>query len=105
MGWENRKGREYYYRKVRQGRRVMSQYIGGAEVAHAIAALEQGDHIVRAVEREQEGEQRAAERAVDAGLDRLAEQVQVLATAALLNAGYHQHHGSWRKRRRGAGST
>ncbi len=28
MGWELRNGRKYYYRKVRRGRHVFSEYVG-----------------------------------------------------------------------------
>jgi hypothetical protein len=29
--------------------------------------------------------------------------VEVVATAAMLAAGYHQHHGQWRRKRHGQG--
>jgi hypothetical protein len=43
MGWEKRhNNQEYYYRKIRQGRKVISQYIGrrGEPVAELAAALD-----------------------------------------------------------------
>jgi hypothetical protein len=83
----------------------MSRYLGRGDVAHAIAALEQADRSAQAVEREEEHERRAAEQAVVVALDQLAGQVQILVAATLLHAGYHQHHGTWRKRRGGTGET
>ncbi len=39
MGWEERNGRLYYYEKRREGRRVVSQYVGTGTFAEACAVL------------------------------------------------------------------
>jgi len=100
MGWETRGGREYYYRKEREGSRVRSVYVGG-ETASLIAQLEamrseerEGNRILARMERERWQEQ-------EAELDALAELVKAVATGVLLAAGYHTHKRQWRLKRRG----
>ncbi len=39
MGWENRSGSRYYYRKERSGSYVRSVYVGRGEMAHLDAVL------------------------------------------------------------------
>ena len=39
MGWETRRGKRVYYRKVREGRRVRSFYCGSGERGEAEVAL------------------------------------------------------------------
>jgi hypothetical protein len=43
MGWETRGAHSYYYRKQRQGRRVVSTYCGRSELAILPAELDQLD--------------------------------------------------------------
>ncbi len=33
MGWERRGSSQYYYRKIRRGRCVVSEYVGSGELA------------------------------------------------------------------------
>jgi hypothetical protein len=105
MGWE----RGYYYRVRKVNGRVVREYVGTGRVAELAAQID-------ASERAERDRQRAAIRAERAALDALAAPfnefdalAEVLARAALLAAGYHQHkRGEWRKRReqseKGAGA-
>jgi len=99
MGWEDRNGRSYYYRKERAGGRVRSVYVGGGETARLIAQLDamqgderEGENTLARIERERVLEQ-------DAELDALGEVISELATATLIAHGYHQHKREWRRRR------
>lgn len=99
MGLETRGGRSYYYRKRRIGDRVVSEYVGGGETARLIAMLE-------GLERDREEMRRHDKKVETSQIDAmLARQRQYgdltaeLATVALLLAGYHMHHGQWRKER------
>ncbi len=99
MGWEDRNGRSYYYRKERDGSRVKSIYVGRGETAGLIAQLEalQSDEreekrTLARLERERVEEQ-------DAELDALGEIIRDLAAASLIAHGYHQHKREWRRRR------
>jgi hypothetical protein len=99
MSWEQRRGQSYYYRKVREGGRVRSKYVGSGIVAQICAGDDNAKRRDRAA-------QRAADRAArhtEAQIDRqLADMESALATmthAALFAAGFHQHNGQWRKKR------
>jgi hypothetical protein len=93
MGWE--KGR-YYTRSRKVNGRVVREYVGTGDVAEQAAMI---DAIARQG-REARRAARAELTALDAPLDDLAEQTDLLARAALAAAGYRQHHrGEWRKRR------
>jgi hypothetical protein len=99
MAWEERRGRSCYYRKVRQGTRVRSRYVGSGRVAQICAADD-------AIRRRDQAASRATDRAArqaEAQIDRqLAEAESALAAmtrATLLAAGYHEHKGQWRKKR------
>lgn len=99
MGWEERGGRRYYYRKWREGGRVASEYVGGDELAVMLASLYAADRAERAVEREWEREARRREVEAEAALDATTEMATTLTAATLLAAGCHMHKGQWRRRR------
>jgi hypothetical protein len=96
MGWETRGGQSYYYRKQREGRRVVSTYCGRGEVATLFAALVELDQE----RRQQERAVNQAARAEFAELAGTPPELVVLLAEALNAAGYHHHkRGEWRKRR------
>ena len=99
MGWERRGNHRYYYRKRRQGGRVVSEYVGAGE--HGAAAARR-DVLARADrERMQQEQIRERERLLaleQAGAD-AEDHVHLVMRAWLLAAGYHTHKGQWRRRR------
>jgi hypothetical protein len=99
MGWEERRGRPYYYRSRRLGDRVRKVYIGGG-VLGEIAALED-EYRCRRREEEaaywEEEKERLKQNA--AFLQELEEAAKILATAHLLVAGCHKYKGEWRRLR------
>jgi hypothetical protein len=104
MGWEWRKGKPYYYRKVRDGKRVRSEYIGPpGDRARLFMSLDQLDRARRQQEaaEKQQARQALAELIADPPeLVELVEQARAAVAAALEAAGYHQHkRGEWRKKR------
>jgi hypothetical protein len=96
MAWEQRSHRRYYYRKRRDGQRVVSEYVGSGQSAQAAAAL----HAMARQARHARRRRWAAIRAFDAQVDRACDLVQALAHAALLATGHRLHKGQWRKSRR-----
>ena len=99
MSWEDRNGRRYYYKKRREGRRVVSEYYGSGEFAALLADLDYLD-------REEEREERRAERRelakcldFDHEINQVLDICSDLVGAALLLAGFHPHKGQWRRRR------
>ncbi len=95
MAWEQRNNRRYYYRKRRDGSRVVSKYVGSGELAEAAAALCAFEREARRARRRRW----AASRALDAPVDQACDLVQALAHGALLATGHHLHKGQWRKAR------
>lgn len=99
--WESReRGGRYYTRSRKVDGRVVREYVGGG-VLGEIAALEDTYERRR---REEEAaawkEEREQMEALDGLTEELYEAAEILAKAALVASGYHQHkRGEWRKRR------
>ena len=97
MGWEERRGRPYYYRSVREGKRVRKEYVGGGALGQLAAQL---DELKRLQSKEEEASwreewdrlQRSAE-----FLRELEEAAEILSQAQLLADGFHKHKGEWRR--------
>jgi hypothetical protein len=97
MGWD-RRGYYYHVRKVNG--RVVREYVGAGRVAQLAAQLDDINRQERDMERERRRKERAELDALDASLNDLNNLADLLARAALLAAGNHQHkRGEWRKRR------
>jgi len=99
MGWEKRPGGRYYYRKVRRGGRVVSEYVGTGVMAQAIAELLEEDRLERELERRQREREREDFAATDRMLAAREDTVRALVRGFLVAYGYHTHKGQWRKRR------
>ena len=101
MSWETRKGRgRYYTRSFRRNGRVIRQYIGTGPEAERAATADRQKRLARqsalAARRRKEEEATALTKQVS----ELSHQIRLLAHAALVVAGYRQHHhGEWRKKR------
>ena len=99
MGWEQRKSRFYYYRKRREGGRVVSTYVGTGSFAEACASRNESERENRRLEREAiRDEHEALDRQAQQVIDVL-DQIRALTHTALIASGYHMHKGQWRKRR------
>jgi hypothetical protein len=100
MGWKRINGQEYYYRSERQGGRVKTTYVGGGILGSLVARLEQSDRQERQLQRKQQ----RAEREESDNLERVVSEwfsdVQRIADAAMIAAGFHKHKGQWRRKRR-----
>lgn len=98
MAWETRRKQRYYYQKRRLNGRVVSKYIGAG--AEALTREEMAAQ--RKLATESELQDRLAFRALEGELADFTQQVQALAAAALLTAGYHRHKREWRLQREAA---
>jgi hypothetical protein len=101
MGWEQRRGRSYYYRKVRVGGRVRSEYAGSGMLGELCAAEDDTKRREQASERAADRATRQGEAVIDRQLSDAESAIAAMALATLLAAGYHRHKGQWRKRRCG----
>ena len=108
MAWERRGRRLYYYRKRREGKRVVSEYVGTGLLAELAAECDGLDRQEQEAERAARRAEREAQLEIDRTIDAAGEAVRTLTGAVLLANGYHLHKGQWRKRRDGgqaAGET
>ena len=99
MSWEQRGNATYYYRKVRRGNRVVSEYVGRGELAQAIARVDNSTKCRREQARTAARETRTKG---DQGIRILLESekmVQALVRGFLIAQGYHTHKGQWRRKR------
>jgi len=99
MAWEMRGNRSYYYRKVRFGGRVRSEYIGVGMLAEAHAALDEIGRESAAAGRVAWAATVQAERDAERALNESAEVAETLTAAVLIAAGYHTHRRQWRRQR------
>ena len=104
MGFEQRGSRFYYYEKRREGRRVVSTYIGGGALAGMAAEMNAENRNEREQQRRQQREIRDEQNQIDQQLAVTEAAIATVTRAALCAAGYHQHKGQWRKKRHGSQS-
>src|SRR3712207_925020 len=99
MGWEERRGRSYYYRSVREGKRVRKEYVGGGALGQLVAQLDELERLQRKEEEAswKEGRERLERSA--AFLHELEEAAETLTRAELLASGFHKRKGEWRRLR------
>ena len=105
MGWEERGGKRYYYRKHRVGSRVVSEYIGGGEVGELADDLDRAERQKKANDKRKERlmfeEIRRKFDTIDELLDPVEMNIRDITGAYLLVQGYHTHKGQWRRMRDG----
>jgi len=100
MGWETRNGRKYYYRKVREGGKVRSVYVGSDPVAAwqaegQLRARRKRD--VRVLSRFLAPQARLALEQFDREAALACEMIRRVTEVVLQDAGYHWHKGEWRR--------
>jgi acyl-CoA reductase-like NAD-dependent aldehyde dehydrogenase len=101
MAWEKRRNRRYYYRSYRDPitGKVRKEYIGAGAAGEEAA---RHDAVRRAERAAQRREEQAAEQRYEmarSALLALVQECDTITKAALVEAGYYQHHrGEWRKR-------
>jgi hypothetical protein len=100
MAIEKRGNRFYYYRKKREGSRVFSIYVGGGLVAINASKSDQRERKRRQAERDSIQSTREADATLERQLAEEERQIKGILRAALEAAGFHQHKGTWRKKRK-----
>jgi hypothetical protein len=96
MGWD--KGR-YYARSTKVNGRVVREYLGRGAAAEAAAQADEERRALRAGSAAAWKQEKAALRARQAEINALCSGADLLARAALLAAGFHQHKRQWRRKR------
>lgn len=99
MGYEKRGGNEYYYRKRRVNGRVVSQYIGGGDLARFTYELDQADRELERIDQADRQEARTESILLDKQVEIDLKTINEAIESELVNAGYHKVTGLWRKKR------
>lgn len=101
MGWEQRNGSSYYYRKERSGGHVRSVYVGKGMFAALAADLDVIERDKKETEREAFRLEVKKQNEIDAQIDEVCRITESLTRAALIASGFHLHRGQWRRKRHG----
>ena len=100
MAWKTINGRRYYYKSERAGGRVKTTYFGAGEAGTLMAEMVAIERLERAADREGLREQREEFMAEETVVSEWFDGVQAVADAAMIAAGFHQHKGQWRRKRK-----
>ena len=92
MAWASYKNSTRYYRKVREGKKVHSVYMGNGEEAHAAARAVEEATKERATLREI----RMRDKALDERINALTKEGKALTDNALEAAGLYQYQRQWK---------
>ena len=88
----------YWYRSVREGGHVRTEYIG-LDALGLVAACDNERRQEQAQERAKLQALIAQEGSGDKAVDAIIAQLNAVQSAALTASGYHNHSGTWRKKR------
>ena len=99
MGWQRRRGRQYYIRSQRVGTHVHKVYFGAGAKAQQAAQQDAEAKAKRAAAAAEVAELQANLAAPDQLGAEAKQGVEILADATLLLLGCHEHRGQWRIRR------
>ena len=100
MGWKTINGRRYYYKSERDGGRVKTTYFGAGESGLLISLLELEDRAEREAERDKRQAEKEEFETEEKAVTDWFDDVQAVADAAMLAAGFHKHKGQWRRKRK-----
>ena len=99
MGWKQIGSNRYFYRSRREGGKVVSEYFGQGDSGRLMAEILRFETIERMARRREEKDEREEAAEEDRGIAEWFERVEAVATGAMLAAGFHKHHGQWRRKR------
>ena len=98
MSLEDRDGRLYFYEKTRNGDRVISRYVANGTIAAYCAQIQADAQCERRFQREAERDREAKERERERPIEQWFDDVELLADACLIAAGFRCHkRGEWRR--------
>ena len=96
---EQRNGRIYYYRSVRDGEKVRKVYEGAGELARIAAGRDLMNRTIREGKRERERAELEHLEALTQPVGELCAAAEILLRAQLVAAGYRRRQGHWRRAR------
>lgn len=98
MAVEYKNGKPYFYRKVRRGDKVISEYVAAGALAYYCADIEEDKRYAKEAKRNELRELQAQDQKVDDELMRFELIMDELFTLVALASGYHKSQGVWRKK-------
>lgn len=101
MGWKQIGNNRYFYRSRREGGKVASEYFGSGDSGNLMAGIIRYETVERLARREEEKDDREEASEHDQVFAEWFDKVEAVATGAMLAAGFHNHHGQWRRKRHG----
>jgi hypothetical protein len=96
---ERRNGQLYYYRSVRDGQKVRKVYVGAGEFARICYETGIFRRTGRRAQREREKADLERLEGLVAPLEEVSEAADVLVIAHLVDGGYRERKGEWRRAR------
>jgi hypothetical protein len=97
MAWEKRGNNRYYYRKRREGKRIISEYVGRGDVAQLISAIDLDERMEHQYKKEQLKKYKSDVHQLNRNVDQVSMAINGFLRATLLISGFHPHKGQWRK--------
>ena len=88
-----------YYRSRREGRQVVTDYLGSGEAGRLAAEADELERAALRAERIRLHRQAQADTELYRPIDEAGDVIRVLSDALLLCHGYHTHKGQWRRLR------
>jgi len=106
MGWEERGNGIYYYRKIRDGDTVRSEYVGNGPLARIASELDNSVRELRDAEWQLEKIKRAQDDDIESQLAAIEGSLKFLTRAHLISLGFSQTSSrEWRLSRNGKQKT
>lgn len=78
MGWEQRGNNSYYYKKERDGSRVMSVYVGRGEIAHMVAQIQSTSPLLEKLARNIKSPDEVKFEKAEAALEQASDLIQLI---------------------------
>ncbi len=101
MALEERNGNYYYYKKERDGNRVVSKYYGKGELAFLVAQMDEIERYEKVEKAELQRKNREKIEEIDRELSNLEREIKSLTENVLLNLGFYKTRSrEWRLKKR-----
>ena len=101
MALEERNGNYYYYKKEREGNRVISKYYGKGELAFLVAQMDEIERYEKAEKAELQKKNKEEIEKIDRELSNLEREIKKLTENVLLNLGFYKTRSrEWRLKKK-----
>ncbi len=100
MALEERNGNYYYYKKERDGNRVVSKYYGKGELANLVAQMDEIERYEKQIEAEKQRKNREKIEEIDRKLSEIEQNLKSLTNLYLISKDFYKTSSrEWRQRK------